>query len=264
MPFDPAHALRQSLVSARTAAGISQAALAAAIGTSQSAISELESGAVDARLSTLARWASGLGLTLAAEPGPVAGDACGAHLLDLPTGLPVRLSSDALVAAHRAPLTAVVGAPGTGPDSIVNWVRDWCYSEARTLLEVPPGHPLPSEAGELAPGSIVVVASVVDLDPDSLRRLQVLARMSRKNQIGVFVFGARGHDFHEVEVPFARVICLGQSAEDARTTMGVFGIDPLPARVAMLTAARLGAGLLRDVDGAVHAVCVRPLPDLAT
>lgn len=45
------------LVAQRRSAGLSQAEVAARMGTSQSAIARLESGAVDARLSTLERYA---------------------------------------------------------------------------------------------------------------------------------------------------------------------------------------------------------------
>jgi transcriptional regulator with XRE-family HTH domain len=49
--------LLAELVAQRRSAGLSQAEVAARMGTSQSAVARLESGAVDARLSTLERYA---------------------------------------------------------------------------------------------------------------------------------------------------------------------------------------------------------------
>lgn len=70
---DPAyrHALRDieaedefiaKLVAAREAAGLSQAELAKRMGTSQPAVSRLESGSGDPRFSTVARWTQALEL----------------------------------------------------------------------------------------------------------------------------------------------------------------------------------------------------------
>nr|WP_255671721.1 helix-turn-helix transcriptional regulator [Glycomyces amatae] len=53
---------------ARLALGLSQAAVAARIGTTQSAIARLESGDTDPRLSTLERFAEVVGVTLAIRP----------------------------------------------------------------------------------------------------------------------------------------------------------------------------------------------------
>ncbi|BCJ38775.1 transcriptional regulator [Actinocatenispora thailandica] len=49
--------LLAELVAQRRSAGLSQAEVAARMGTSQSAVARLESGTVDARLSTLERYA---------------------------------------------------------------------------------------------------------------------------------------------------------------------------------------------------------------
>jgi transcriptional regulator with XRE-family HTH domain len=51
----------------RQALGLSQTAVAARMGTSQSAVARLESGAADVRLSTLRRYAEALGETLSVE-----------------------------------------------------------------------------------------------------------------------------------------------------------------------------------------------------
>lgn len=53
--------LVRDLVAQRQAAGLSQTAVAARMGTSQSAVARLESGATDARASTLERYAAAIG-----------------------------------------------------------------------------------------------------------------------------------------------------------------------------------------------------------
>jgi predicted transcriptional regulator len=49
------------LAGARRAAGLSQTEVAARMGTSQSVVARLESGEIDARLSTLQRYAAAVG-----------------------------------------------------------------------------------------------------------------------------------------------------------------------------------------------------------
>ena len=56
--------LIDELVRARQASELSQTEIAARMGTSQSAVARLESGALDARLSTLERYAAALGRTV--------------------------------------------------------------------------------------------------------------------------------------------------------------------------------------------------------
>lgn len=56
--------LIRELVSARLENGLSQTEVAARMGTSQSAVARLESGDLDARLSTLERYAAALGRTV--------------------------------------------------------------------------------------------------------------------------------------------------------------------------------------------------------
>jgi transcriptional regulator with XRE-family HTH domain len=53
--------LIRDLVAQRVAAGLSQTEVAARMGTSQSAIARLESGATDVRASTLERYAAAVG-----------------------------------------------------------------------------------------------------------------------------------------------------------------------------------------------------------
>jgi ribosome-binding protein aMBF1 (putative translation factor) len=53
--------LVRELVAQRQAAGLSQTAVAARMGTSQSAVARLESGATDVRASTLERYAAAVG-----------------------------------------------------------------------------------------------------------------------------------------------------------------------------------------------------------
>lgn len=57
-------ALVEELASRRVELGLSQTDVAARMGTSQSAVARLESGAADPRLSTLARYAAALGQVL--------------------------------------------------------------------------------------------------------------------------------------------------------------------------------------------------------
>ena len=63
-PADPAE-LIESLAALRRERGMSQTEVAARMGTSQSALARLESGQVDARLSTLARYAAAMDTDLA-------------------------------------------------------------------------------------------------------------------------------------------------------------------------------------------------------
>jgi predicted transcriptional regulator len=56
--------LIESLVERRRALGLSQTQVAAAMGTSQSAVARLERGDADVRLSTLDRYAAALGQQL--------------------------------------------------------------------------------------------------------------------------------------------------------------------------------------------------------
>lgn len=57
-------ALVEQLVRRRVALGLSQSDVAARMGTSQSAVARLESGAADVRLSTVERYAAAIGHVL--------------------------------------------------------------------------------------------------------------------------------------------------------------------------------------------------------
>jgi transcriptional regulator with XRE-family HTH domain len=57
--------LAGTLVNRRIALGLSQTEVAARMGTSQSSVARLESGALDVRLSTLERYAAAVGQRLA-------------------------------------------------------------------------------------------------------------------------------------------------------------------------------------------------------
>lgn len=57
-------ALIEELVRVRRESGLSQTEIAARMGTSQSAVARLESGELDARLSTVERYAEALGRTV--------------------------------------------------------------------------------------------------------------------------------------------------------------------------------------------------------
>jgi predicted transcriptional regulator len=62
--LDRRRALMTELVAARKERGLSQTEIAAEMGTSQSAVARLERGDVDARLSTVERYAAALGHTV--------------------------------------------------------------------------------------------------------------------------------------------------------------------------------------------------------
>jgi predicted transcriptional regulator len=61
---DRRRALIEELVTARRESGLTQTDIGAAMGTSQSAIARLERGELDARLSTLERYAAAVGRTV--------------------------------------------------------------------------------------------------------------------------------------------------------------------------------------------------------
>jgi predicted transcriptional regulator len=61
---DRRRALIEGLAEARRASGVSQTEIAARMGTSQSAVARLESGELDARMSTLERYAAAVGHTV--------------------------------------------------------------------------------------------------------------------------------------------------------------------------------------------------------
>jgi predicted transcriptional regulator len=61
---DRRHELLAELTTARQRLGLSQTDVAARMGTSQSAVARLESGELDARLSTVERYAAALGRTV--------------------------------------------------------------------------------------------------------------------------------------------------------------------------------------------------------
>jgi transcriptional regulator with XRE-family HTH domain len=69
---DPDRVLRV-LVKRRQRLGLSQTAVAARMGTSQSAVARLEAGRSDPRLSTLARYAAALDATVSYAIGPEGG-----------------------------------------------------------------------------------------------------------------------------------------------------------------------------------------------
>lgn len=56
--------LTSELVSLRVELGLTQSEVAIRMGTSQSAVARLESGALDARLSTIERYAAAIGQTI--------------------------------------------------------------------------------------------------------------------------------------------------------------------------------------------------------
>lgn len=58
------HALTSELTRRRVALGLTQTDVAARMGTSQSAVARLEAGGLDARLSTIERYAAAVGHVL--------------------------------------------------------------------------------------------------------------------------------------------------------------------------------------------------------
>jgi predicted transcriptional regulator len=67
-------ALSAALLARRRQLGLSQTEVAARMGTSQSAVARLESGAADLRLSTLQRYASAVGWRIDWQLGEQGGD----------------------------------------------------------------------------------------------------------------------------------------------------------------------------------------------
>lgn len=67
-------AILRDLVGARRARGIAQRMVAERMGTTQSAVSDLECGATDPRLSTLQRYARAVGMRLVVEVEQVGSD----------------------------------------------------------------------------------------------------------------------------------------------------------------------------------------------
>ncbi len=59
----------EELIARRRAAGLSQSEVAERMGTSQPAVARLEAGLVDARMSTVQRYAAAVGLKLTFEEG---------------------------------------------------------------------------------------------------------------------------------------------------------------------------------------------------
>jgi predicted transcriptional regulator len=68
------HRLIEDLVALRRQQGLSQTTVAARMGTSQSVVARLESGEIDARLSTLERYATALERRLDLRVGPGSGE----------------------------------------------------------------------------------------------------------------------------------------------------------------------------------------------
>jgi transcriptional regulator with XRE-family HTH domain len=71
-PVDRRRELIEELVRLRQESELSQTDVAARMGTSQSAVARLESGGLDARLSTLERYAAALGRTVDWQVRPTA------------------------------------------------------------------------------------------------------------------------------------------------------------------------------------------------
>ena len=63
-------AIMRRLKAARKAAGMSRAAVAARMGASESAVAQMEGGALDARISTVVRFAAAVGVRLEVAAAP--------------------------------------------------------------------------------------------------------------------------------------------------------------------------------------------------
>jgi hypothetical protein len=108
-------AFRRALIAARLAAGLTQAELAARVGTTQSAVARLESGTVTPTVETLCRLADVLGLRF--EIGPGLGIT--AHRIEqpVPTLSDLRARRDEILrvaAAHGARNLRVFGSVARG------------------------------------------------------------------------------------------------------------------------------------------------------
>ena len=142
---------RQALAAARIAAGLTQAELAAKVGTTQSAIARLERGAVTPTIQTLCRLADVLGITF--EIGPQAGLVArraegrgvrergpAAQAPRAPTLASLRARREELLriaAAHGAHNVRVFGSVARGqarPDSDIDFLVE--FEPDRTVLDL--------------------------------------------------------------------------------------------------------------------------------
>ncbi|HYM91461.1 MAG TPA: helix-turn-helix domain-containing protein [bacterium] len=132
-----AEPFRRALSAARRAAGLTQAALAARLGTTQSAIARLERGEVAPTITTLSRLADALGIQFEVLPrsGIVVRETSpGLTLADL------RARRDdllAIAARHGARHVRVFGSVARGdarPDSDVDFLVE--FAPGRTVLDL--------------------------------------------------------------------------------------------------------------------------------
>ena len=129
---------QQAVVNARLANGLSQADLAARIGTTQSAIARLESGAVSPSIATLRRLADTLGITFEIRPAsgltsrPAQGP--GLTLEDLRSRREEILSIAAARGARNVRVFGSVARGQAGPESDVDFLVE--LEPNRTVLDV--------------------------------------------------------------------------------------------------------------------------------
>ena len=122
----PREAFRRALVAARLAAGLTQAELAARVGTTQSAVARLESGTITPTVETLCRLADVLGLRFEIAPqGGLTAHAVappGLTLRDLRARREEILRIAASHGAHNVRVFGSVARGEAGPESDVDFL----------------------------------------------------------------------------------------------------------------------------------------------
>lgn len=132
--------LRQELIARRLHAEVTQAELAARMGTTQSAVARLEAGTASAQVGTLDRWADALGLRLRIEisdpPAPL-GNSIGPLIgVRYPYPEPVHLDPRAALARGLPPAAAVIGPPGSGKTALLRSLAAQLYAAGTALVTV--------------------------------------------------------------------------------------------------------------------------------
>jgi predicted nucleotidyltransferase/DNA-binding XRE family transcriptional regulator len=133
-PLEP---FRRALAAARRAAGLTQAGLAARLGTTQSAIARLERGEVAPTIATLSRLANTLGVEFEVLPrsGLVVRETSpGLTLADLQARRDELLAIAARHGAHHVQVFGSVARGNARPDSDVDFLVE--FDPSRTVLDL--------------------------------------------------------------------------------------------------------------------------------
>lgn len=134
---DPREPLRRALAAARRAAGLTQAELAAKLGTTQSAIARLERGEVAPTITTLSRLADTLGIHFEVAPrsGIVVRETSPRlTLTDLRNRRDELLAIAARHGAHHVRVFGSVARGDARPDSDVDFLVE--FEPGRTVLDL--------------------------------------------------------------------------------------------------------------------------------